>query len=192
MSTEEAAEQVLITEHVEQQDGERAGIPCDHSIPLPSAAAVRAYLKSTGWTEQPPGHHGSLWSPPDSSRLRASIGVPFGDSDPDSLRGVLERVARADGRTAAQLARLLTAPGADPEVWNAAAAAIPQEWEDAACAHYSMHGNGLVRNILAGVEPLIRADERERIARFTWDMGVTYTADDGSRLPFADLIREGS
>jgi hypothetical protein len=81
---------------------------------------------------------------------------------------------------------------ADPEVWNAAAAAIPQEWEDAACAHYSMHGNGLVRNILAGVEPLIRADERERIARFTWDMGVTYTADDGSRLPFADLIREGS
>jgi hypothetical protein len=53
---------------------------------------------------------------------------------------------------------------ADPEVWNAAAAAIPQEWEDAACDHYSMHGNGLVRNILAGVEPLIRADERKRVA----------------------------
>lgn len=58
----------------------------------------------------------------------------------------------------------LAARGADSQGWNAAAAAIPGEWVEAAEAHYSMHGAGLIRNILAGAEPLIRADERERIA----------------------------
>jgi hypothetical protein len=178
------------------------GIPCDRTIPLPSVAAVRAYLKSTGWTEQAPGRHGSFWSPPDRIRLSAGIGVPFDDSDPDFLRGALERIARADGRTAPQLARLLTAPGADPEAWNAAAAAIPQEWEDAACAHYSMHGNGLIRNILAGGEPLIRAAERDRIIRLASEhkaicvclCGMTECGDErpGHARKFADYLRESA
>lgn len=54
----------------------------------------------------------------------------------------------------------VTTPGAiTPET-------VPEEWVKAALAHYSMHGAGLIRNILAGVYPLIAAQgaaaERER------------------------------
>jgi hypothetical protein len=41
---------------------------------------------------------------------------------------------------------------------------VPEEWVRAAEAHYSMHGHGLLRNILVGVAPVIAAAERERIA----------------------------
>ena len=54
------------------------------------------------------------------------------------------------------------APG-DPE-HEALAASLPDEWVRAAESWYSMHGSGLVRNILAGAVPLIRAAEQERIA----------------------------
>jgi hypothetical protein len=40
---------------------------------------------------------------------------------------------------------------------------VPASWIQAAEDNYSMHGQGLLRNILAGVAPLIRADERARI-----------------------------
>jgi hypothetical protein len=40
---------------------------------------------------------------------------------------------------------------------------VPAEWVEAATRHYSMHGSGLIRNILAGVAPLIAAAERERV-----------------------------
>ena len=35
---------------------------------------------------------------------------------------------------------------------------VPAEWVEAASQHYSMHGAGLIRNIIAGVAPLIAAD----------------------------------
>ena len=41
---------------------------------------------------------------------------------------------------------------------EALAQRIPDEWVEAANARYSMHGAGLVRNILAGAIPLIAAD----------------------------------
>jgi hypothetical protein len=173
------------------------GVPCDRTIPLPSVAAVRAYLTLAGWTEGPPGRAGSLWRPPGESS--AGIGVPFDDGDPDLLRGAIERIARKEGRTAAQLARILAARGADSQGWNAAAATIPGEWVDAAEAHYSMHGAGLIRNILAGVEPLIRADERERNAKLASEhkaicvcyCGRTEYGDGrpGHPRKFADFIR---
>lgn len=50
------------------------------------------------------------------------------------------------------------------EAHEAAAAAIPDEWVKEAVGWYSMHGHGLLRNIIAAVEPLIRASERERLA----------------------------
>ena len=40
---------------------------------------------------------------------------------------------------------------------------VPQEWVEAANAHYSMHGAGLIRNIIAGVAPLIRADAEKAL-----------------------------
>lgn len=40
---------------------------------------------------------------------------------------------------------------------------IPAEWVEAAKAHYSMHGAGLIRNILAGAAPVIRAAERAKV-----------------------------
>ena len=46
---------------------------------------------------------------------------------------------------------------------EALAASLPEEWVKAAVGWYSMHGSGLVRNILAGAVPLIQAAERERI-----------------------------
>lgn len=51
---------------------------------------------------------------------------------------------------------------ADPE-HEALAASLPVEWVKAAESWYSMHGSGLVRNILAGAVPLIEAPLREHI-----------------------------
>jgi hypothetical protein len=42
------------------------------------------------------------------------------------------------------------------------AGAVPAEWVQVAEANYSMHGHGLLRNILAGVAPVIKAVERRR------------------------------
>jgi hypothetical protein len=85
------------------------GVPCGHEIPLPSVAAVRAYLTSAGWTERPPGSAGSIWAPPLGSGRVAGIGVPLDDGDPDVVRGVIRRVAEAEGRTPARVARTITA-----------------------------------------------------------------------------------
>jgi hypothetical protein len=82
--------------------------------------------------------------------------------------------------------------------WNAAARAIPEEWVKAAERGYSMHGAGLLRNILAAVEPHIRAAERERIAKLAEDYGAaypvtrqdTYGGEYEAGVSFADLIRE--
>jgi hypothetical protein len=58
---------------------------------------------------------------------------------------------------------------------------VPEEWVRVAHAHYSMHGAGLIRNILAGVAPLIAAAERERvaerIARHVEDFAGNYPED---------------
>lgn len=177
------------------------GVPCDHAIPPPSVAAVRAYLKAAGWTERPPGNAGSIWVPPRGSRLAAGIGVPLGDDNPDLLRGVIERVAHREGRTPAEVAREIVFRVAPPdEAHEAAAAAIPGEWVKAAEARYSMHGAGLIRNILAGVEPLIRAAERDRIIRLASEhkaicvcyCGMPQCGDErpGHPRTFADFIRE--
>jgi hypothetical protein len=60
-----------------------------------------------------------------------------------------------------------------------------------------MHGSGLIRNILAGVAPLIAAAERERIANLAEAGDVTvYVDDDGSGIavgvPFAEVIRRST
>jgi hypothetical protein len=43
------------------------------------------------------------------------------------------------------------------------AGSVPAEWVQVAEANYSMHGHGLLRNILAGVAPVIEAAERRRV-----------------------------
>ena len=40
---------------------------------------------------------------------------------------------------------------------------VPDEWVKAAESCYSMHGAGLIRNIISGVAPLIAAAERARV-----------------------------
>jgi hypothetical protein len=65
---------------------------------------------------------------------------------------------------------------ADPE-HEALAAGLPGEWVKAAESWYSMHGSGLVRNLIAGVAPLIRAAERERIAARMDELASNYPED---------------
>jgi hypothetical protein len=78
---------------------------------------------------------------------------------------------------------------------------VPEEWVKAAESHYSMHGAGLIRNIITGVAPLIAAAENERCASLAESAGATYLQlcddDDQQRVlhthhrrPFADLLRE--
>lgn len=40
---------------------------------------------------------------------------------------------------------------------------VPDAWVEVAKRHYSMHGAGLIRNIIVGVAPLIAAAERARL-----------------------------
>jgi hypothetical protein len=77
----------------------------------PSAAALRAYLRSRGWAERPPGQAGSLFVLPGTSVDVAVLHE--GSGDPRFMLETLKRVAEAEGRTPWQVARdIPEAPGA--------------------------------------------------------------------------------
>jgi hypothetical protein len=65
---------------------------------LPKVSDLHAYLSFEGWSQRREGLAGTLWIK-DGRR----VGVPF-DSDADLIRGVVERVALAEGRTAKEIA----------------------------------------------------------------------------------------
>lgn len=95
---------------------------------------------------------------------------------------------------------------------DALAERIPDEWVEAASARYSMHGAGLVRNILAGAIPLIAADVaaavlspppvppgvRERlktaeaklkeIEEFCWDIARNVPEGELGRVPVGTIL----
>jgi hypothetical protein len=79
------------------------GVPCDHTIPLPSLDAVRAFLAATGWTEGEPGRYGALWT-----RGKVQLGVPR-EQEPFTHRGLVDRIAAIEGCTLAAVARQITA-----------------------------------------------------------------------------------
>jgi hypothetical protein len=65
---------------------------------LPQIRELRAYLRFQGWIEQPPGPTGALWN-----KNGSRVGIPD-EPDSDLVRGVVERVARAEGTTAKNIA----------------------------------------------------------------------------------------
>ena len=67
------------------------------TVLVPYAEALRAYLRATGWTEEPPGPGGSWWTRGDS---RAAV---VHEDDPHALRMALDQVALAEGRSAAEV-----------------------------------------------------------------------------------------
>lgn len=71
----------------------------------PSAAALRAYLRSRNWAERPPGEAGSLFDLPGTSVTVAVLLHDGGDADRRFLADTLKRVAEAEGRTTWQVAR---------------------------------------------------------------------------------------
>lgn len=78
----------------------------------------------------------------------------------------------------------------DPgDAHEALAAALPEEWVKAAEGWYSMHGSGLVRNLLAGAVPLIRAAERERNAAEVEALAAEFTKPDASASLSANLAQ---
>lgn len=103
-----------------------------------------------------------------------------GGSDGDSSAGpVSPDTGKAQGHS-----------GDSGDAHEALAAALPDEWVRAAEGWYSMHGSGLVRNLLAGAVPLIQAAERERVAdrqqvidevKAELDDAFQFTDRDGSR-----------
>lgn len=58
----------------------------------PTADQLRAYLRDTGWTEQPPGEAGHMWT-----RNDRMIGFVF-EPDNNDLDGIITRVALAERR----------------------------------------------------------------------------------------------
>lgn len=72
---------------------------------------------------------------------------------------------------------------------------VPAEWVQAARAHYSMHGAGLTRNIIAAVAPHITAAataaERDRIIGLASQLRAVIPADhpEGAQASFADYLR---
>lgn len=104
---------------------------------------------------------------------------------PDPFAEQLAAMTRAE-----RLAWMTRYPAIRPED-------IPASWFQAAMDNYSMHGDGLLHNILAGVAPLIAAAERARIRSLAEDREATawsapLDANECSRVPFADLIAEDS
>jgi hypothetical protein len=71
--------------------------------PPPSAAALRSYMRATGWHEGPHGTAGSLWS-----KNAAGFAVPHDDGE-SVLRGVISRLAAAEGRTLEETAAAIAA-----------------------------------------------------------------------------------
>ena len=68
---------------------------------LPTAAALRAYLRTAGWAEKPPDVAGTVWVK-GSTRLA----VPC-DDEPFFLKGAIERAAHAEGRTPRELTAVI-------------------------------------------------------------------------------------
>lgn len=130
----------------------------------------------------------------------------------DDDAAIMADGARSTWRDAARKARLRAGAGSDGDTGavpvspdagkaqghsgdsgaahEALAAALPEEWVKAAEGWYSMHGSGLVRNLLAGAVPLIQAAERERLAdrqqvidevKAELDDAFQFTDRDGSR-----------
>jgi hypothetical protein len=70
------------------------------NMTLPLLDEVRTYMEASGWRECPPGVAGSLWLRDDRR-----IGVPAADIvEPDSILGVIERLAAAEGLSTQKLA----------------------------------------------------------------------------------------
>ncbi len=59
---------------------------------LPTADQIRTYLRVTGWTEQPPGDAGHMWT-----RGDRKLGFVF-EPDEDDIDGIVTRVALAEKR----------------------------------------------------------------------------------------------
>jgi hypothetical protein len=66
---------------------------------VPEIAEVKSYMSETGWQQRPPGVAGSLWAKGESR-----IGVPHDDSDLDTIAGVVQRLATAEGIAAGSMA----------------------------------------------------------------------------------------
>ena len=69
--------------------------------PPPSGDQIRVYLRAHGWTQEAPGPAGSLWH-----RDKRAVAVLHEDTDPDGhfRWGAVERVAKAERRTMAEVA----------------------------------------------------------------------------------------
>lgn len=65
------------------------------------------------------------------------------------------------------------------------AATVPQQLLDLAEAHYSMHGNGLLFNLIAAVLPAHERMVREQVAH-----ELTYSCADGD-IPGSPIRHEG-
>lgn len=93
---------------------------------LPTLEDVRAYLRLSGWLEQAPGPMGAMWA-----KNGFRVGVPA-EADDGLIRGVVERVAKAEGRPIKQVADAARYVGYDVTYLSAAndsrvADAIPLE-----------------------------------------------------------------
>lgn len=62
---------------------------------VPSAVAIRSYMRNSGWRESTQGTVGSVWTKGD-----AKFCVPHEGDDPDLIQRALVRLASAEGRTA--------------------------------------------------------------------------------------------
>ncbi|MFC5662949.1 hypothetical protein ACFP3U_08115 [Kitasatospora misakiensis] len=69
-------------------------------VRIPTMPQLRAYMKHTGWSSQPPGTGGAIWI-----KGEAKIGVPaVSKNDPVIARGILERLAQHERISVAALA----------------------------------------------------------------------------------------
>jgi hypothetical protein len=67
---------------------------------LPPVAAIRRYMRETGWDEGVHGSAGSVFA-----KGAAKIGVPHEDDDQVAVRGALTRLAASEMRSPAEVAR---------------------------------------------------------------------------------------
>lgn len=71
----------------------------------PGVAQVRAWLRRSGWEERAAGKAGALWSGPGGG----SVGILHDDGDPAFTRQAVRRIARIEGRPAAEVAAEMAA-----------------------------------------------------------------------------------
>jgi hypothetical protein len=81
---------------------------------LPTADQLRAYLRATGWTEQPPARAGHLWTKGDRR-----VGFVY-DAKPDEILDIIARVAAVEGRPADAVrdAAMLAGPRPRPRLFR--------------------------------------------------------------------------